>query len=423
MHVACPILLQDSAKIASVPGVASTIGGTVQAGYERVRDAFADGHAEYPGGGQLCIYLRGEPVVDLWASGEDPLFSGDSVSVIWSSTKGVLALCMALLVEHGVLDVDAPVTRYWPEFGSNGKSGATTAHLLAHTVGLPEFPSASGIRAEDLVDRERCIRILAEAPPLWEPGATRGLYHTVTYGFLVSEVLRRITGQTEGAFLAENITGPLGLDLWIGLPAEQESRFRPHAGWTASSEPVAGHPSVETLLGEMAKAGVDVDDPIVGEVLAGLAPIFEISDLLNTRDGRAAQIPGANGIANARALAKLYAAAIGEIDGIRLVSPTTIELFRASRLRDLPPVPAYAGVTPTSGDRGLGFALGEPGNATLPTGAFGHPGAGGVHGWADPEREIAVGYTGTHMYQGDPTTDPRTGWARALADLVPHPAR
>jgi CubicO group peptidase (beta-lactamase class C family) len=400
----------------------TTVAGTVAPGWEPIREAFARGHVDDPGGAQLCVYRHGEPVVDLWTLPDSDRgdFTGDTLSVIFSATKGALAVCAAMLVDRGLLDVDAPVARYWPEFAVNGKEQTTTAHFLTHTAGLPGFPSASGIRSADYGDRDRCIRALEEAAPLWHPGATRGTYHAVTYGFLVSEVLRRVTGMTEGDFLAAEIAGPLGLDFWIGLPAELEPRVWPHTIWMTPST------STPTPTRQAwADAGVDVDDPVVVELLAQAELMGDVISYLDTRDGHAAQIPASNGITNARGLARMYAATIGEVDGVRLLSPEAVEFFRTSRTRRLPPVPALAPLG-AGGEMGLGFAIADPPGAVfrgMPIpGSFGHSGAGGVHGLANPARGIAAGYTCTSMHADISRADPRLAWADAVLDLVPDPA-
>jgi CubicO group peptidase (beta-lactamase class C family) len=395
------------------------VAGTVAPGLEPVRDAFALGHEDDPGAAQLCAYRDGEPIVDLWTVRESDrgAFSGDSLSVIWSSTKGALALCAAILVDRGLLDVDAPVARYWPEFAVNGKEHTTTAHFLTHTSGLPGFPSWSGIRAADYGDRDRCIRALEQATPLWEPGTTRGLYHGMTYGFLVSEVMRRITGITEGEFFADEIAGPLGLRFWIGLPPELEGEVWPRAMWREA--PAA--PAADTW----SSLGVDVDDPLVVEYLAGERLGSDAFDYFNSPEGHAAQVPAANGIATARSIARMYAAAVGEVDGVRLLSPEVVDFVREPRLRGRPVLRPLALPGSAGGDRGLGFWLSDPPGAEFDgapiPGTFGHPGAGGVHGFAHPGRKLAVGYTCTSMYAGG-TRDPRLGWADAINDLVPDPA-
>jgi CubicO group peptidase (beta-lactamase class C family) len=146
-----------------------------------------------------------------------------------SCGKGVTATCAHLLVERGLLDLDAPVAHYWPEFAANGKANIPVSYLLSHRAGLPSFPPESGIALNKELDWNHCVTALAEMKPLWTPG-TAFRYHQFTYGYLVGEVIRRITGKTVGRFFAEEVAGPLNLDLWIGLPQHEEHRVAPVFG-------------------------------------------------------------------------------------------------------------------------------------------------------------------------------------------------
>ncbi|MDQ0577220.1 serine hydrolase domain-containing protein [Agromyces albus] len=384
------------------------IEGTVAPGYERVRSAFADGQASDPGGAQLCVHVDGRVVVDLVSTPADTKgFDRNSLTMVWSTTKGAIAICAAMLMEAGELDVDAPVTKYWPEFGAYNKREATTAHLLAHTVGLPVFPSAAGITAEDLADRDKCLNALVGAEPMWQPGTTRGFYHAFTFGYLVGEVIRRITGQTEGEFFAENVARPLGLDLWIGLPEEQEPRVWPRSQW--------GTPPALGISETWATSGVDPTAPVIKELLLGLAAQDNFLPFLNTREGRAAEISSANGVGTAKAVSRMYAALVGEVDGHRLLNSNTLDAARVSRVAQLPPFRPLASVD-QGFDRGLGFWLSDPSGPYLLPGGFGHPGAGGVHGFGVPDKRLAVGYTCTSMNISD--QDPRKTWVQALAQCV-----
>jgi CubicO group peptidase (beta-lactamase class C family) len=383
------------------------IGGTVAAGYEGVRAAFEADQAGDPGSAQLSVYRDGAPIVDLWAAADDrPGFDGDALVVLRSTTKGALAACMAILVDRGLLDVAAPVARYWPEFAARGKEHVTTAHLLTHTAGLPGFPPSSGIHAAaDLADWDRCVEALADAELLWRPGATQGTYHSFTIGYLAGEVLRRITGRTVGRFFADDVAGPLGLDFWLGLPAEQEARVVPYG----VADPTA--PTTPVNAAQWAAAGWDVDDPAIAAIIASFEAFPDAGDLLNSREGHAIQFPSGNGIANARSVARMYAALVGPVDGVRLVSPETLDFVRTNRTRHLPPLPGMP--TPELGPDqgwGLGFALSEP-----MRGCFGHAGAGGVQGFGHPELGIAAAYVCTTMMGPEA---PRTTWIAALEEAM-----
>jgi CubicO group peptidase (beta-lactamase class C family) len=387
------------------------VNGTVAKGYESVRDAFEKAQANDPGGAQLCIYRHGNVVVDLWTGRDlvkDRPYTEDTTTVLMSCTKGATAVMAAMLAERGQLDVEAPVARYWPEFAANGKDGVTVAHCLSHSAGLPTFPSSAGIKTADLANWDKCIDVLAKAKPLWRPGA-HASYHAVTYGFLVGEVIRRITGKTPGTFFADEIAKPLGLDFWIGLPAEQESRVAPHV----PPEKMAD------FKGIMVGAGVNPNDPIMSEIFAGFDAITDAVTFMNTREGHACELPAANGIATGRALAKMYAACIGKIDGVQLLNEKSWDRVRVPRTKDLAQLPPMAHFPKVPGEGfGLGFALGNPITQMLGPGSFGHDGAGGRLGFAHPEYGIAAGFACNSMLWDNFTPDPRWAWSNALLDIV-----
>jgi len=277
--------------------------------------------------------------------------------IIMSCGKGVTATCAHLLVERGLLDLDTPVAHYWPQFAANGKATIPVSYLLSHRAGLPSFPPESGITGNELLDWNRCVTVLAEMKPLWTPG-TAFMYHSLTYGYLVGEVIRRITGKTVGQFLAAEVAGPLNLDLWIGLPEQEEYRVAP----VFSSAP---YDPVSATMGQ----------------------------LLNAREVHVAEIPSRNGIGNARSLAKMYAAIIGEVDGVRLLSRDTVE--RACK----PQTDGLREVEPASASYplrfGLGYELSRTGVPMLGTGSFGHSGAGGRLGFVHPEAASPSGMCAT----------------------------
>lgn len=387
-------------------------GGSVAAGFEKVRDAFVEGQRGDPGGAQLCVYRNGVRVVDLWAGRDvanDRPYEADTLTVLMSCTKGALAVCMSMLAERGLLDLEAPVARYWPEFAAAGKGDITVAHCLSHTAGLPVFQAGSGVGPRDLGDWSKCVQTLAAAAPLWPAGAAAS-YHAVTYGFLNGEILRRITGQTPGQFFADNVAKPLGLEFWIGLPGHLNARVAPHM-------PLPAQPGRWAAI--MKGAGIDIDHPVMKEILAGFDAIDGAIHFINTPEGRAAEIPAANGIANARALARMYAACIGEVDGVRLISGEAMQRARTSRTKETPPPgPMAALPRPPSEGFGLGFELGNNVVQMLGKGSFGHTGAGGRLGFAHPESGIAVGFACSNMLWDNFSPDPRWLWKAPLREIA-----
>jgi CubicO group peptidase (beta-lactamase class C family) len=392
------------------------IDGHVAAGFEQVAEAFERGHTGDPGGAQLCVYQGGSVVVDLW-TGSDPhtgvAIDGDSLFVLWSTTKGMVAIIAASLIEGGLLDPEQPVSEVWPEFGVRGKEKTTVAHLLSHAAGLPFFPSGAGIESRDLPNWERCIEVLAAAEPLWAPG-TASWYHPFTFGYLNGEVIRRVTGTTLSQLFAERVARPLGIDFWIGgIPADRESSVTHRHRL---------NPSPTTAADLWARNGVDLSDPVVRELLEQVESIPDMPEFLNTAEGHRMEFGGAGGIASARSVAKVYAASIGEIDSVRLLSPQTLDFVTRPRTSDLGPVPQLATVPNQKlAEFGLGFWLGSqqfPNARFASGGTFGHPGMGGIRGFAHPESALAVAYTCTGMWLDDSRPDPRVGWAEPLADLA-----
>jgi CubicO group peptidase (beta-lactamase class C family) len=379
------------------------VAGFTAPGFERVRDAFAENLAAGRDvGAAFAAYHRGERVVDLWGGVADPAtgraWAEDTLVLVYSSTKGAAATCAHVLVDAGRLDLDAPVAQYWPEFAQAGKEGVTVSDVLSHQAGLAwvddELTLAEVLAGRPLVDA------LARQAPLWEPRAAHG-YHAVTYGTLVGEIVQRITGRSLGAYFAAEIAGPLGLDFCIGLPAASEPRVAPLIGNLGATPDAVGDgaldetalASLAELIGPTSKLGraltVNGAFARLGDIPAPGGNVF------NSREVHAAELPAANGIGDARSLARMYAACIGEVDGVRL--------FGDARMRD-------ASTRRTVGpdivilDLDLQFGLGYFVPSSIMTiggpSSFGHAGAGGSLGWADPDAGLAFAYVMNRMDLG-----------------------
>jgi CubicO group peptidase (beta-lactamase class C family) len=365
--------------------------------FERVRDALSENftkHGEV--GASLAVMVDGRMVVDLWAGHTDAdrtrPWESDTIVNAWSTTKGIVATCAHRLVDQGKLDLDAPVAKYWPEFAQAGKAEIPVRYLLSHQAGLPAIRKPLPLGSA--FDWNVMTQALAEEEPWWEPGTKHG-YHAFTYGWLIGEVMRRITGQSVGTYFREEIAEPLGLDFHIGLAAKYDSR-------TAEMIPAdLPQPGETNFLIEM------LSDPesMPFKVLANPPDLFQ-PGVVNTREWRAAEIPAANGHGNARAIARLYGALArgGELDGVRVLSPEAIK--RAT-------VEQASGRDEVMGldlRIALGFVL-TSADATLgpnPS-AFGHSGAGGSLGFADPDAKVGFGYAMNRMIQENTLTDPRWG--------------
>src|SRR5262245_42659289 len=196
------------------------IDGWVASEFEPVLDAFADNFDERGDvGGAVCVYFEGVPVVDLWGGLADrereKPWASDTIVPVFSSSKGVTAVCVNLVIERGLLDPDAPVAKYWPEFAAGGKGEITVTQALSHQAGLPLVEGEYTL--EEVLSWDPMVEQLARQEPLWPPGTKHG-YHMRTYGWIAGELIRRVTGMTAGAFLRSEIADPLGIDFWIGLP-------------------------------------------------------------------------------------------------------------------------------------------------------------------------------------------------------------
>lgn len=365
---------------------------SVAPGWEPVRDALLENLASgMDRGAGVSVYHRGTCVVDLMGghrdrNGEVP-YGPDTLQVVFSTTKGITALCVAMCVERGLLSYDAPVADYWPEFAARGKGAITVRELMSHRAGL--YTVDGPITLAEALDWDTVTQRLADTAPLFGPGTAHG-YHALTYGWLAGELVRRVSGLSLGDFVQENISRPLGIELWVGLPAEHDHRVA-H---------LMAHP-LPVFPPEIAKFMLDHSGPgSLGEKALSLNGAFG-QGAFNRTDVRAAQIPGANCITTARALAKVYAAVIGEVDGVSLLGQAT--LHEATRSNTPAGEPDVILGHPTV--FGMGWMLHSERNPYAGPGSFGHDGAGGSVACASPSRELAVSYVMNTMltvYDGDP---------------------
>ena len=367
--------------------------GHVEAGFEAVRDAFAANFAERGDvGATFCLYAGGRVVVDLAGGTTEPGGGGrpytqDSLQLVFSTTKGATALCAHLLAERGALDLDAPVAEYWPEFAAAGKGEIPVRWLLAHRAGLPAVDVR--LTLDEVCAVTPVVEALAAQKPLWEPGTAHG-YHALTFGWLVGEVVRRGSGRTVGTFFSDEVAKPLGLDFWIGLPEDLEPRVAPLIQFQPAAQ-------IDPAELERLMASVSVDNLTLRALsLDGAVPM---ESAYNTRQVHATEMPAANGITNAASLARMYAATIGPVDGVRLLSEATVA--DACRIQaDGPDL-----VLGMETRFGSGFFLNGGFSPLLSDNSFGHAGAGGSLGFADPAAGVAFGYVMNQMafdLAGDP---------------------
>ena len=361
------------------------IQGRVHPRYTKVRDTFA---AQFRAGAEIgasvAFTVDGEPVVDLFAGDADPArtrpWTRDTISHVYSVTKGITALCAHRLVDRGSLDLEAPVSRYWPEFAQAGKGNISVRWLLSHRAGLQALRVM--LAPESLYDWNAMCAALAAAAPCIAPGKLG--YHPITFGWLVGELVRRIDGRSLGRFFREEIAEPLGADFHIGLGPAEEKR-------AADITQLAPPPE---LAQAFSGAGRNPGEPPL-LMLAFMNPSGTGDH--NCAAHRRAEIPAINGHGNAAALARIYGALArgGEVDGVRVLSADGVA--RASELQAegsdaLLNVPIRMGLGYWLTQTGVaGFAFGPN------PGAFGHPGAGGGLGFADPAARVGFGYVANRM--------------------------
>ncbi|NOT58129.1 MAG: beta-lactamase family protein [Deltaproteobacteria bacterium] len=374
--------------------------GSCDPRFQQVRQEFERNFRERGEvGASVCVTVDGQTVVDLWGGFARPEtqapWTAETISIVFSSTKGATALCAHILASRGKLDLDAPVTTYWPEFGQAGKADIPVKMLLNHQAGLPAVraPLPQGAYANwDLM-----VNALAKEEPFWEPG-TRNGYHALTIGWLVGEVVRRVSGKSLGTFFQDEVAKPLGLDFWIGLPEDKEPRVAPM---------IAAAPDTNSLLyKEMIKPGSLASLAILNSGgYMGAKPEYDL------RAAHAAEIGGAGGITNARGLAGMYAplACGGTLKGVTLVNPDTLlrmGVVASATGRDavlLLPSRFALGFMKSMDNRRAPVGVRE--SAIMSEEAFGHVGAGGSLGFADPKAGMSFGYTMNRMGAGTLLTD------------------
>ncbi|WP_433358992.1 serine hydrolase domain-containing protein [Streptosporangium sp. CA-115845] len=353
-----------------------------------------------------------------------------------STTKGATAICAHMLAQRGELDLDAPVARYWPEFGANGKEQIKVRWLLSHQAGLPLVDGP--LTFEQACAWHPVTRALEAQKPLWQPG-TEHVYHAVTYGFLVGEVVRRITGKSLGTFFAEEVAAPLGLSAWIGLPEEHEERVaRLHFADAFSVE--------ELLAGMIAATGLDADtvtawvesmwSPGSIQMRAGeLGGALDNTsgEYMVTRAWRAAEFPAANMLADAHSLARMYAATVSDVNGVRLLDLSTVERMTVvqtdkTRMYGLPPgldIPADRSFYMSLGFwracppayMSLGFWRACPPAPMVGPGSFGHPGSGGSIALGDLDAGVGFGYV-TNLWNFRPDDPRASNLAKAVRSCL-----
>ncbi|MBP0448639.1 beta-lactamase family protein [Kitasatospora sp. RG8] len=360
--------------------------GHADEGFGAVADAFARNYADFPElGSAVTVFAGGRKVVELWGGVADERtgrpWEAGTVVPVFSCAKGLVAVCAHLLAQQGRLDLDAPVGRYWPEFAQHGKEEVTCRMVLGHRAGIPALDAA--LSFEEIAAWTPVVRAIEEQKPLWEPGTTYE-YHGHVLGFLVGEVIRRITGLTPGAFFRQEIGDPLGLDAWIGLPAAELHRL----ARLVEADGRRPMPGPEHLLTRI----VTMNGALV-------FPGLDVPHGWNDPELHAIELPGAGAVASASGLAGLYAAAVTGIEGgrdggrERLLSPATV----TDVVREVSSGAGFLGFD--MGARwGAGVLLESPAfRPMLGARSFGNDGAGGQFAFGDDEFGIGFAYVANRM--------------------------
>jgi CubicO group peptidase (beta-lactamase class C family) len=384
---------------------ATSVHGTTEPGFEPVAAEFERLLAAGPDArGQFCAYLNGRRVADLWA-GDD--VGGDDLQGVFSSTKGASAICIALLIQRGVLSLDDPVARYWPEFAAAGKADVTVRVALSHQAGLvgvePQLPLA------EMLDHRAVAARLAAAVPHWRPGTAHG-YHALTIGTLMDELTRRIAGIPVADFFRAEIGDPRGVDVYIRTPAGAESRVKPVQAMQPTAEQAE----------ELRQRGGWVPDSLAGMAFNAAARPRMIGDepLPNVPGFRQSGQAAAAAVCSARGLARLYATCISEVDGLpRLLTPATVaQVTQIQTVGEdlILRCPTRYGIVFQKADDRLPFGSHQ---------AFGHDGAGGSVGVADPWYDLAYSWIPRRMSFPGGGDLRGLGLARTLRTCLPTASR
>jgi CubicO group peptidase (beta-lactamase class C family) len=371
------------------------INGIVEDGFGKVADAFGQNFDDLGEvGAGFALYVDGALKVDIHAGVADLAtgrpWDGDTVQLVYSTTKGAVAICIARLVEAGAIAYDDPVADHWPEFAAAGKESITIGQVMSHQAGLPYVDA--DLSLDELLAGDPIVAALAAQAPVWTPGTAHG-YHANTYGWLAGEIVRRVDGRTVGRYFADEVAAPLGLDFWIGLPGAEEHRV--------STLAAAPAPSPDELALMMQVMGPGTTGFRALTMNGALIVLGADENPFNSRAMHATEWPAANGITNAGSLARMYAATVGEVDGARLIGDDTMRAASAEAVHG----PDRSLVEATR--FGMGFMLHCDLVPLLGPRAFGHAGAGGSLGQADPDVGVGYGYVMNQMANGI-AGDPRT---------------
>jgi len=372
--------------------------GFVADGWSGVAEAFAhniDSREDIGAG--VSVFHKGKCVVDIAGGFFDKEatrpYTLDTLQLVFSTTKGVVATAVAMCVERGLLSYEEPVSLFWPEFAAHGKEHVTVAQLLSHQAGL--YTVEGELSFEDLLNWNTMVARLADTPPLFPVGSTHG-YHAVTFGWLAGELVRRVDGRNIGRFIAEEIANPLGGEIYVGLPERLEPRVSPiNIGWPRTATDAPSTPAAPAQLPNKYLASA-----------LSVNGALNVKGGFNRQDLHAAEVPGANGIANARSLAAMYSATFTETEtsngSVRLLNDDTRKKMTVQQTKD----GEVDLCLQTQRTFAMGFVTPSEKLAFDAPGSYGHAGAGGSVSFADPNRQMGFSYIMNRM-KDSMFTDPR----------------
>ena len=358
----------------------------IKSDFQSIADLFFEQGKVVPGGSSLAIFQDGEPVLNVWQgeAKENKPWTEKTYSVIFSCTKGLASILAHRLVQDGKIDLEEKVTKYWPEFAQGGKENIPVKWLLQHKAGLSAV--RRDLTIDEITDGHTLEEELAKQEPLWQPGTAHG-YHALTFGTLVGKLVHNITGKTAGSYFQELIAQPLNVDAWIGLP---RAKFENLAPLITDGKRVALNVTPETVEYWLAKSMT------FGGALDHKIESYETG--FNNPKLIQAELPGAGGVSNAFALAKIYSAAATETNGVRLLSD---EIIRAATVPQSTGPLMFEGQAAPFPAWGNGFMLDVPGfKDMLSPSSFGHDGLGGQCAFGDIDKRIGFAYTTNYLQSG-----------------------
>jgi CubicO group peptidase (beta-lactamase class C family) len=382
---------------------AQAVRGTYDAKFEPLVELFTKQGPDNPtGGSSLAVFQNGNLMVNVW-QGEAQAglpWGSDTVSTVFSCTKGIISILATQLIEQGHLDLESPVAHYWPEFAQGGKANIKVKTLLRHRAGLSA--TRRDLSRLELLDGETVINELAKQEPLWEPDSNYG-YHALTFGHLVSKLINSVSGLTANEYLQKHVAEPLGVKIWIGLPSDQ----LPHLAT------LVGDGNFKSANPEHGSDQYWVEKAMT---LGGALPTNPTDPGgFNDPETLAVELAGAGGVTNAYGLAKIYSAAVAETDGIRLVGDAALEVattpasFGMNVWHEPAPHPVW----------GNGFMLPASPHFEFPGGkGFGHNGLGGQAGWGSIEDRIGFGYTTSYLRNSPETQTHQQDLVKKLQELI-----